>query len=407
MKQEDNLNEIRYSFLKDYAEGGPSEKKKEQIGSWLENPEFGFKSEQYLRELWKDTDPDKVNSPTGLNVILDRIHHKINISQSNNPPLKGRVQNIHPISLNTTLKHLSRIAAIFLFPIMAYLGWEVFDQKMWNRSQAEAVYNEFFCPLGARSHFELPDGTSGWLNNGSRLKFPAKFLNDSREVELIGEAYFDVATQKKRPFIIKTIGLDVKVLGTKLNVSAYPDEKVQAFTLVEGSIELIKRKGEEELSVLKMEPGQHAVFALNLDNMDMPSENRIINEQEKTIAVEQTPDKKGIATQGSHTPGSLINIGFEETSQYTEWKNGKLVLRNDPMPVMLKRIERWYNVKFNITDDRINHFRYWATFEEENLDQVLKMLSLTGPLNFNKHDREQTGEGTFKVQEIDILLKND
>ena len=101
----------------------------------------------------------------------------------------------------------------------------------------------------------------------------------------------------------------------------------------------------------------------------------------------------------------MIDIGFEETSQYTEWKNGKLVLRNDPMPVMLKRIERWYNVKFNITDERINQYRYWATFEEENLDQVLKMLSLTGPVTFEKQKREQLEDGTFKTQVIDIIMK--
>jgi ferric-dicitrate binding protein FerR (iron transport regulator) len=159
-----------------------------------------------------------------------------------------------------------------------------------------------------------------------------------------------------------------------------------------------------------MKPGQHAVYTLTVDQMDMAYENQTANTQNTIIVSEQTKDKilkkKGsAASERIDVYGGKINIGFDETSQYTEWKNGKLVLRNDPIPVMLKRIERWYNVKFNITDERINQYRYWATFEEENLDQVLKMLSLTGPLTFEKQFREQLDDGTFKTQEIDIIMK--
>ena len=199
-------------------------------------------------------------------------------------------------------------------------------------------------------------------------------------------------------------------MGTKLNVQVYPDEKSQAFTLEEGSIELINRDDGEEVTVLKMKPGQHAVYTVTVDQLDMAYEDQAINTQNTIIVSEQAIDKisknkSATARERINALGGKIDIGFEETSQYTEWKNGKLVLRNDPMPVMLKRIERWYNVKFNITDERINRYRYWATFEEENLDQVLKMLALTGPLAFKKQLREQLDDGTFKTQEIDIIMK--
>ena len=101
-----------------------------------------------------------------------------------------------------------------------------------------------------------------------------------------------------------------------------------------------------------------------------------------------------------------ISISTGETPQYSSWKEGKLVLRNDPVPLMFKKIERWYNVKFNITDDRINKYTYWATFEDENLDQILSMLSLTSPLRFEKRPREQFNDGTFKPQVIDVELEN-
>ncbi len=94
----------------------------------------------------------------------------------------------------------------------------------------------------------------------------------------------------------------------------------------------------------------------------------------------------------------------DEAERYTGWTDGKLILRNDPMPILLKRMERWYSVKFNIMDKRINENTYWATFEEENLDQVLELLSLTGPVTFNKRPREKMADGTFKTMEIDVSI---
>ncbi|MFC2098576.1 FecR family protein [Bacteroidota bacterium] len=401
-----NNDELKYSFLKEFCEGEYSEEKIEHIASWFDNPDYRFKIEHCLKELWKETNPDKVTSPTGLDVILDRIHHKINLSETGKASQKKLLQNIPVIRFNHVLKNLSRVAAILLLPLMSYLGWEVVNQKMWDKSQNEILYNEIFCPIGTRSHFELPDGTTGWLNNGSRLKYPVKFFDNYREVELIGEAYFDVTHNRSKPFIINTGGLDVKVLGTKLNVHAYPDEEMQAFTLESGSIELIRRDNEQEITVLKMKSGQHAVYTLAKDQLDVVSENS----QETIIVGQQNQGtnstiNNGTTSQKIDALGGKINIGYEETSKYTDWTNGKLILRNDPMPLMLKRIERWYNVKFIVKDERINSYRYWATFEEENLDQVLRMLSLTGPIKFVKIPREQMDNGRFKPQEIEISVK--
>ncbi|GAI51768.1 unnamed protein product, partial [marine sediment metagenome] len=105
-----NHKEINYSFLKDYFDGGPSDKHKDLIASWFEDPEYRFKFEHCLKEVWKETEPDKVTSPTGLDVILDRIHHKINLLQSKKLPFKRHDQKINFIRLNTILKNLSRVA---------------------------------------------------------------------------------------------------------------------------------------------------------------------------------------------------------------------------------------------------------------------------------------------------------
>ena len=163
--------------------------------------------------------------------------------------------------------------------------------------------------------------------------------------------------------------MDVKVLGTKLNVHYDPGEGFQRFTLDSGIIELIKNENNVETAIVRMQSGQCATYKL----------------QEGTI-----------------------DIKFVMPDNYPAWKDGKLVLRNDPMPILLKRIERWYNVKFIIRNENINltEYSYWATFEEESLDQVLKLLSLTGPIKFEKRPKEQMVNGTYKTQEIEVVQKN-
>ena len=90
-----NHKGIKYSYIKDYFEGDFSEEKKEQIASWFEDPEYRFKFEHGLKEVWKETEPDKVTSRIGLDVILDRIHHKINFLQPKKLPFKRYDQKIN------------------------------------------------------------------------------------------------------------------------------------------------------------------------------------------------------------------------------------------------------------------------------------------------------------------------
>lgn len=377
------------------------------IASWFEDQQQAFRLEKCLKELWDETDPEKVPEAERLRLLHDRIHHRINLLPSGTKRTQKSPGERPAVSTTRVLKNLSRVAAVIMLPVLAYLGWQAVDQRMWQKNQSEVVYHEIICPLGARSHFELPDGTSGWLNNGSSLKYPAMFTGDTRQVELSGEAYFDVSNRKDCPFIIDTDRLDVKVLGTKLNVYAYPDDRYQSFTLEEGSVELIRMKDGEEIPIMKMESGQHAVYSTSVEELDKLS----LSSDTRTIVLdhETEDDLSGIdaASENIEALEGRINVGYGETSHYTDWKEGKLVLRNDPMPVMLKRIERWYRIRFIVTDERINNYRYWATFREENLDQVLTMLSLTGPIRFRKKPVEQAEDGTYRTQEIEVLLKKE
>lgn len=400
---------IEYNTLRKYFEERASGEEVSLISEWLGSPENSFKREKCLHLLWDELDADTVENETEMEVLLDKIHHSINLREGvkkvtmSHSPVPGR-----KISFNHVLRNLGKIAAIFLAPVMLYIGWEIYHQKTWVMSQAEVVYNEIKCPLGAKSKFELPDGTSVSLNNGSTLRYPVKFTGRSREIELYGEAFFDVEHNRERPFIIKTVGLDVRVLGTRINVYSYPDEDYQEITLESGSAELIHREKEDVVTVAEMKPGQHAVYKFNAnENIVQPhiKDKNLIIVNNREHMNEIVPGMKPGQQALYRTESGDLFMKFEETGKYTGWTDGKLILRNDPMPILLKRLERWYSVKFNIADNRINEFTYWATFEEENLDQVLKLLSLTGPVRFIKHPREKMADGTFKIQEIDAVIK--
>ncbi|MCE5344804.1 MAG: DUF4974 domain-containing protein [Bacteroidales bacterium] len=405
-----NFNEIQYSILKKYFEDSASEEEKSLVNSWLNNPKKALKYESRLRALWEETETDTREPAINLEMLLDRIHHKINISRK-----KENVKSCPNISkpvilFNFVLKNLSRAAAILLLPLMGYVAWQIYSQKLSSKHQAQAkiAYNEIICPLGARSQFELPDGTKGSLNNGSRLKYPVNFSGSTREVELVGEAFFDVHHDKDKPFIVKTAGLNVKVLGTRFNVYTYPGEGFQEFTLESGIIELIDKENNKEINVAQLKSGLHAIYQIKDVNSQIESgrttEVAVVLEDKKKFSEFLSEMKPGQCAVYNMKKGNL-NIKFDEPDFYTAWKEGKLVLRNDPMPRLLKRIERWYNVKFNILDDSINEYTYWATFEEESLDQVLKLLSLTGPIKFVKQPREKMDDFAYKVQEIDVMSK--
>ena len=398
-----------YSKLKDYFDDVIAEESKNDVLTWLSNTEHDSKYRTFLKLLWDEMSDDDDGDALDLESTLYKIHYRINHKSKKGKVGSSKVKSKPAIQFHTILRVAARIAAIIMLPVLGYLGWEVFSEKLWMKNQAEVVFNEIVCPLGSRSHFELPDGTTGNLNNGSRLKYPVRFSGKTREVELVGEAFFDVHHNRSRPFIINTDGLDVKVLGTRLNVHSYPGEYYQEFTLESGSIELIDKNNDQEISIARMNPGQHAVY-----RTDKFSDHHQLKKEEKTI--NRITDKKEFNTflknleQGQLAVYELeegkLDVAVDETSKYTAWKEGKLVLRRDPMPILLARIERWYNVKFNILDNRILEYTYWVTFEEENLDQVLELLALTGPIEFQKLPKVQLPDGTFKVQEINIQLRN-
>ncbi|TRX71437.1 FecR family protein [Carboxylicivirga sp. M1479] len=171
----------------------------------------------------------------------------------------------------------------------------------------QASYNTINIPRGAEYQLVLSDGTKVWLNSESSLTYPVNFVGESREVLLTGEAFFDVTTNREKPFIVKTNKSSVKVFGTQFNVMSYADEAIEQTTLVEGSIAVLYNNQE-----VMVKPGQQANI------------------------------------QSSGAEMSIVEV---DTQLYTDWKDGVFRFEEMTLKEVASKLSRWYNVDFYFANE--------------------------------------------------------
>ena len=199
------------------------------------------------------------------------------------------------------------------------------------------VYNTLTVPYGKRFDIQLSDGTNVFLNAGTSLKYPVKFIKgEDRQVFLNGEAYFEVAKNKTLPFVVKARDVSILVTGTAFNVSSYEEEANTNTVLVEGSVRLYNEKGLfNKDSFLALTPG-------NLASWD---------KVERKMVVSQV-----------------------DTSIYTSWKDGVLIFKHMKFSDIIIKLERYYNLKIINKNQMLNERVITARFENNTIEHVLKSL---------------------------------
>lgn len=229
-------------------------------------------------------------------------------------------------------------------------GKIVYDAKT---NIEKLVYNTIKIPFGKRFQLQLSDGTRVHLNAGTTLKYPIKFIAGlSRQVFLDGEAYFDVAKDKKHPFLVNVEDLNVQVLGTHFNVSNYPEDKKIDVVLIEGSVSMY-------------------------------------NTNEKFDVTKNTILKPGF--KGSYDRNNKsIQTESVKTDVYTSWMDGRLAFRNLAFNDIAKKLERRYNVTIVNQNNKLADGKFYATFDDESLDKVLSYFNEIHGLNYTIKDNQVT-----------------
>lgn len=240
---------------------------------------------------------------------------------------------------NKTWFSVLKYAAIILVALNA--GWlikEYGEQILQPSALQPETYNEIKVEKGSRPNtLILSDGSKVKLNAATTLKYPTSFSGKQREVYLDGEAYFEVAKDAGKPFIVKLKQQNITVLGTSFNVEAYSDEAYSITTLIGGSISLeaFNEKG-ESMSRMFLKPNQRAV-----------SDN-----QSGSVSLEK------------------INIALAEA-----WTRGKYKFKDESLASIAKRLEKYYNVRVNIENETLQRMRYTGTFSlDQDIQDVLRVL---------------------------------
>jgi transmembrane sensor len=217
---------------------------------------------------------------------------------------------------------------VLLVLSLGYIGYQNFKPKN------NVTLNEYVTLPGEIKEFVLSDGTKVWLNSKSVLIASEPFIDETREILLIGEGYFEVAHDAEKPFIIKTSSLKTKVLGTHLNISAYPGDIITEVSLYEGKVELSDKNKPEYKMVMK--PGQKVSF---------------------------TNDEKN------------FNIKSNELEKPAEWREGILRFYDEDLKSIAQKLERKFMTSIFIADEQAGKLRFTANFDTEPLDKILKLLS--------------------------------
>jgi len=216
----------------------------------------------------------------------------------------------------------------------------------------EPTFNKLITPKGGGYKLHLADGSTVWLNADSKLTFPIAFTDSTRHLFLEGEAYFEVA-HNGLPFIVTSSNMDIRVMGTSFNISAYPDDATRKTTLVEGKV-----------------------------RVDVRKENEVF---QKIL----TPNKQAIVSNNK----SEIVLADVDAADYKSWVDGKFEFNNETLEQVMKKLARWYDFEYEFSNENAKSFHFSGRLDnQEKISSVLNML-------------EKTTNVTFKLQNNVIVIK--
>lgn len=201
----------------------------------------------------------------------------------------------------------------------------------------QIVYNTITTPRGGQYQLELPDGSVVWLNATSSIRFPTSFVEMERRVEITGEAYFEVAKNANKPFVVSVNGSEIQVLGTHFNINAYSDEEIMKTTLLEGSIKFVSANDNHIL-----QPGQQSQL-----------------------------------TKG----GAVKVLNKVDVDEVVAWKNGLFSFENAGIEAIMRQLSRWYDVEVDYRG-RPDDLFIAEMNRNIKLSDALKALELTGKVSF-------------------------
>lgn len=246
-------------------------------------------------------------------------------------------------------------------------------------------------PKGSKSHVVLPDGSQAWINSGTKIIYNQDYGAESRRLFLIGEAYFDVAKDKEKPFIVDIGGVEIKALGTRFNVKSYPEERTVSATLEEGKIEVDIPKIEGDVDTVNLSPNQSIVLHKSSEQIS------------RTDGKESLMDIWGKENGTYMDKLAISDITVSKnvnTRLYTSWKDQDWIIERLTLGELALMLERRYDVEIVFTEDILKNYNFTGTIQNESIEQIVNAIAMSAPISY-------TIEKDTITLDLDTLMNED
>ena len=240
-----------------------------------------------------------------------------------------------------------KFAAAILLPLTITISWYLINSQ--KNTQLQEQYTEIASPKGNVSKCILPDGTEVWINTASSITYnTVSFNQENREINLSGEAYFHVASDIDKPFKVTTELGCVCVTGTQFNVKAYHKTAIFETVLTEGSVTLnFYANSQQEIELV---PGERAIYDSNKNE---------------------------------------VFISKVDSQMHSSWRNGKIIFKDATLNDLIKELERIYDIRFYLEDEKLGDYRFRGMFSyNNNLIDALEKIKKTAHLDYNITNKE-------------------
>ncbi len=297
----------------------------------------------------------------------DRLSSNILIQSITSLKVEDEAETEDQISAKFLKSSTKQWLAFAFISLMLFSGYILYTKNSHTVTQSlHLVQNEVNTRPGSKTNILLPDGTKVWLNSGTKLKYKKDFLQN-REIELSGEAFFDVVHLEKNPFIIRCNQVNIKVLGTAFNVKAYSDDNTVETCLLRGLIELNTDNDPERKFLLK--PNEKIIVS-NLNLVKSDSLQEFSRNTEQVI----------------NNLYSIVPVQFSEIDSVAEdiaWMENKLIFKSETFEMLAKKMERWYDVSFQFQSDASRQIKFTGVLDNQNIEQALKALQFSCNFKFD------------------------
>lgn len=356
MEIDKNIDVIIHSYL----EGTANQDELLTLLNWIKLRQENVTYFNQLCSIWENSS-NITNTGNETELALNRLNERLRLFTEKETDVP---------ELEVTKRFLFiRAAAIAL----VLLGISAFFYFALKTNKDVPAFITAIAPNSQKSQLILADGTKVWLNSGTTLKYQSDYGRENRQIYLDGEAYFEVAKNPDKPFLVYASNIIVRAIGTSFNVKCYAEDNTIETTLIEGKVQVSKKDENTPDDIVFLMPNQRAVY----NRFD----KKLVIAGNQEIKTEKVDEK--VEDIDYLQPRSIESV--------ISWRNEELIFENEPFEELTKRLERWYNIDIKVLDPEINlKNRYTGKFvNNESLEQVLRIISRTTPIEYKIQNKDE------------------